>query len=140
MPDIRWKIHLRSSPVLVFSVLNSAEGRARFWAESAQETEGFIHFKFSNGEEYKGAILEVTPCTRFELRYFDSLVRFELQDDGQGGTDLQLTNYGVPDSEYPEVKAGWVSVLLALKAACDFQIDIRNHDPNRTWDQGYADN
>lgn len=36
--------------------------------------------------------------------------------------------------------AGWVSVLLALKAAVDFSVDLRNHDPGRTWDQGYADN
>ena len=39
-----------------------------------------------------------------------------------------------------KVIAGWVSVLLTLKAAIDFDVDIRNHDPKRTWDQGYADN
>jgi hypothetical protein len=36
--------------------------------------------------------------------------------------------------------AGWVSVLLALKAAADFGIDLRNHDPARTWNKGYVDN
>jgi hypothetical protein len=30
-------------------------------------------------------------------------------------------------------------VLLALKAAVDHGIDLRNHDPRRTWDRGYAD-
>jgi hypothetical protein len=35
--------------------------------------------------------------------------------------------------------AGWVSVLLALKAAADFRVDLRSHDPQRTWSQGYAD-
>jgi len=38
------------------------------------------------------------------------------------------------------VLAGWVSVLMALKAAVDHGVDLRNHDPQRTWDQGYADN
>jgi hypothetical protein len=33
-----------------------------------------------------------------------------------------------------------VSVLLALKAAADFGVDLRNHDPARTWWQGYCDN
>jgi hypothetical protein len=35
--------------------------------------------------------------------------------------------------------AGWASVLLALKAAVDFGVDLRHHDPERTWDQGYGD-
>jgi hypothetical protein len=39
-----------------------------------------------------------------------------------------------------EVRAGWVSVLLALKAAADFGVDLRNHDAARTWAQGYCDN
>lgn len=32
------------------------------------------------------------------------------------------------------------SVLLALKAFVDHDVDLRNHDPTRTWDQGYCDN
>jgi hypothetical protein len=31
------------------------------------------------------------------------------------------------------------SVLRALKAAADFDVDVRDHDPERTWAQGYAD-
>jgi hypothetical protein len=38
------------------------------------------------------------------------------------------------------VAAGWVSVLLALKAAVDFGVDLRNHDPERTWSTGFVDN
>jgi hypothetical protein len=33
-----------------------------------------------------------------------------------------------------------VSVLLALKAAVDFSVDLRNHDAGRTWCSGYVDN
>jgi len=29
---------------------------------------------------------------------------------------------------------------MALKAAHDFGVDLRNHDPELTWDQGYVDN
>jgi hypothetical protein len=35
--------------------------------------------------------------------------------------------------------AGWVSVLLALKAAVDFGVDLRNSDPARRWEDGYVD-
>lgn len=62
-----------------------------------------------------------------------------LQPDGQGGTDLQLTETGVPESETLENLPGWVSVLLALKAAVDFGVDLRNHHPARQWEQGYVD-
>jgi hypothetical protein len=31
-------------------------------------------------------------------------------------------------------------VLLALRSAADFGVDLRNHDLARTWDQGYAEN
>lgn len=36
--------------------------------------------------------------------------------------------------------AGWVSVLMAMKAAVDFGIDLRNHDSDMAWAQGFADN
>jgi len=29
---------------------------------------------------------------------------------------------------------------MALKAAIDFDVDVRSHDPQRTWDQGFVDN
>jgi hypothetical protein len=46
----------------------------------------------------------------------------------------------VPAEDRAEVVAGWVSGLLALKAAVDFGVDLRNHDPQRTWDAGFAEN
>ncbi|MGH2524809.1 MAG: hypothetical protein ACRDH2_20060 [Anaerolineales bacterium] len=64
----------------------------------------------------------------------------ELSEAGAGGTDLTLTDAGVPAADRGEVIAGWVSVLLALKAAVDFGVDLRNHHPQRTWDEGFVDN
>jgi len=29
---------------------------------------------------------------------------------------------------------------MALKASVDFGVDQRNHDPKRTWDEGYLEN
>ncbi len=69
-----------------------------------------------------------------------SIARFELSDDGKGGTLLTFTDTGVAAEERTEVIAGWVSVLLALKAAVDFDVDLRNHDANMAWDQGFHDN
>jgi hypothetical protein len=90
--------------------------------------------------EWRVKILEKRPPTYFSLNYFDSETSFELHDDGSGGTDLTLIDRDVSSKYREEVVAGWVSVLLALKAAVDFNIDLRNHDPDRTWDQGYCNN
>ena len=140
MKDIHWKLHLKSSPEKVFAFLSTDEGRTRFWAESTTEKEGFIHFKFMNGLEYRGRKLVAQSPYRFEVDYFQTRVEFQLAGDNTGGTDLSLCNYQVPPHEYEEVRAGWLSVLLALKAAVDFGVDLRNHDRTRTWDQGYVDN
>jgi hypothetical protein len=39
-----------------------------------------------------------------------------------------------------EMIAGWVSVLMAMKAAVDHNIDLRNHDKSRAWRSGFLDN
>ncbi len=74
------------------------------------------------------------------LEYFDSLVKITLQGSREGGTQLQLDNERVPDNKYLEMYSGWVSVLMNLKSVADFEVDLRNHDPEKTWDHGFADN
>lgn len=138
---IRWRLHLRAGPADVYRLLATDEGRARFWADSAVEEDGAITFVFPNGYRWRGRIRERVPARRFAVEYIGgSETAFDLADDGRGGTDLLLTDRGVPAADRTEVIAGWVSVLLALKAAADFGADLRTHDPARTWDQGYAEN
>jgi len=138
---IRWKLHLNSSPQTVYEKLSTNEGRASFWAESAIEQDGIIHFVFPNQAEWKGRILGNEPFREFKVEYYgSSITTFELNTDGSGGTDLTLTDQSVPLEDQIEVIAGWVSVLMALKASVDFGIDLRNHDPVRTWDKGYVEN
>jgi uncharacterized protein YndB with AHSA1/START domain len=138
---IQWRLHLNSAPAKVYQMLATAEGRARFWAESAVERAGRIDFRFPDGQSWQGQILENSPPHRFVVEYFGgSITTFELADDGAGGTDLRLTDAGVPAADRVEVIAGWVSVLMALKAAVDFGVDLRNHNPLHTWNQDYADN
>lgn len=138
---IRWRLHLASPVSKVYAALATDEGRASFWAESAQEREGVIRFVFPNGLTWQGPILEATPPYTFCLEYYGgSVTTFSLTDDGAGGTELTLTDTGVPAGDRGEVVSGWVSVLLALKAAVDSGVDLRNHDPQRSWEQGYAEN
>ena len=136
---IRWRMHFEAAPQKVFEALDSDEGRAAFWAESAVEDDGHIDFRFINGYEYLGQILERDAPRLFVVDYFGTPARFELSEDGRGGTDLLLTHEELDLDDWNEVHAGWLNVLFPLKAWVMHGIDLRNHDPERTWDQGYAD-
>jgi uncharacterized protein YndB with AHSA1/START domain len=136
---IRWRLHIPAPPGRVFAALDSAEGRASFWAESAIERDGYIEFRFINGCAHKGKVLERRPPHFIAIDYIGGPARFELTPDGRGGTDLLLTQEGIGPDEWSEVHAGWLNVLFPLKAWVVHGVDLRNHDPGRSWDQGYAD-
>jgi uncharacterized protein YndB with AHSA1/START domain len=138
---IRWRLHLGSPITRVYRALSTNEGRATFWAESAVEHEGIIHFVFPNGVTWDAQVLRAMPPRLYEVRYYgNSVATFELEEDGRGGTDLSLIDAGAPSEYRTEVIAGWVSVLMALKAAVDFGVDLRAHDDDRNWDSGYVNN
>jgi uncharacterized protein YndB with AHSA1/START domain len=136
---IRWRMHIPASPEVVFAALDSDHGRASFWAESAVEVDGHIEFRFINGYAYKSKVLERRPPHALSIEYIGGPARFDLSPDGMGGTDLLLTHDGVASEEWNEVHAGWLNVLFPLKAWVAHGVDLRNHDPTRSWDQGYAD-
>jgi uncharacterized protein YndB with AHSA1/START domain len=125
----------------VYQALSTDAGRASFWAESAIERNGVICFVFPNNLTWDARILQADPPHYFVVRYFgDSIAAFTLEQDGLGGTDLTLTDSGASPEDRSEVIAGWVSVLMALKAAVDFGVDLRAHDSQRNWDNGYVEN
>lgn len=140
MTGICWTVHLRASRDDVFALLATDEGRGSFWAERTEQEGDAIAFHFPNGESVTGRVLECAPPHRFSLTYFNaSRVVFELTDDGSG-TVLHLHETNVPPEDFHENRAGWVSVLLNLKARAEHGVDLRNHDPKRTWTDGFADN
>ena len=132
-------MHLSVSMERVYEVLDSAEGRAAFWAESAVERDGAIHFRFINGETYDSKVVARRPPHEWAIEYFGGVACFELTPDGSGGTDLLLTHEGLAPAEWAETHAGWLNVLFPLKAWLVHGVDLRNHDPRRTWKEGYAD-
>lgn len=139
-PDrIVWRLHLAAPPQRVYAALDSDDGRAAFWAESAPEVEGRVRFTFADGTVWDGRVLRREPPRLWSVEYFGSVVEFLLEPDSAGGTDLTMTDHGVSEEHRTEVIAGWLNVLLPLKAHVDFGVDLHNHDRNRTWQQGYAD-
>ena len=136
---ILWRLHCSAPPAEVYAMWSTDVGRERFWAERSQATsDGFV-LRFIDGTQERVSWLAAVPGERLAFTYFGSTVEIVLAGDGGGGTDLTLTNEGVADGDYEEVHAGWLNVLFPLKAAVDFGIDLRNHDPQRTWRQAFVD-
>jgi hypothetical protein len=121
-------------------MLTSQKGRESFWAKSAPEINSEIHFLFPNGEQTVSQILKQVDGKELKILYFGSTVSFTMEEQENGETILEVNNSGVPENEFAEVNAGWVSVLLNLKSVADYGKDLRNHDPAKTWSQKFADN
>lgn len=137
-PAIDWRVHFASPPEAVWEAWSTDSGRALFWAETSRGVEGGFDLSFVGGEALSVEIVEARAPELLVFRYFGgSRVRIDFAPDGGGGCDLRLREEGAP--EPVENHAGWVSVLLACKAAVDFGIDLRSHDPDRSWDDGYVD-
>jgi len=141
---LEWRLHLASPPAKVHAMLSTAEGRAKFWAESAKvvgEYEDGIEFRFSNGDTLPSRVIENSPPHSFAVTYWaENKLTFTLEDDGRGGTELTMREFDVPKDSADRHELRWISVLLALKAAVDFDVDLRNHDVDRTMDRGFVDN
>lgn len=139
-PDvITWRLHLRSPADVVYQALTTDEGRASFWAERTVERGDTIDFDFPGGVTSRVRVLDTQQDRLVRLDYFGAVVSFELEPTGDGGTDLLLTTHGFAPQERSELLAGWLNVLFPLKAYVDHGVDLRNHDPDRTWWHGYAD-
>lgn len=139
--QINWKVHFSSPIEKVYEALTTDKGRKTFWAENTFEKNGYIDFSILNYEQHQSKILAKNGKDLFQIEYFGTVVKFQLlttQDDN--GTDLILHAQTDNDDVKYEMTAGWVSVLLAMKAAVDFGVDLRNHNPVRVWENGFVDN
>lgn len=138
--EIRWKLHFSSPIDKVFQALTTDQGRSTFWAEETIEKNGSIEFTILNYPKYTSRIIAQNAPDFFRLEYFGTDVTFRLKPTDDDGTDLTLIAVTPNESIKQEMAAGWVSVLMAMKAAVDFGVDLRNHHPERVWDNGYLDN
>lgn len=135
---ICWRVFVRAPVAGIFDLIATDKGRCRFWCESSQTKNGLIEMRFPNGVSTHAEILVQKPPHALELVYFAAPTKFSLSAKG-GGCVVELTA-DVEADEFDETNAGWVSVLLNLKAVGEFGVDLRNHDAACSWDQGYVDN
>jgi hypothetical protein len=133
------RLHLASSPESVWELIATDDGRETFWTETSRQVDAVITLTFPNRTVVDMPIVDVIEGKQLVVSYFGERTEFALESDGSGGTELTL-RCEAEGGDAVETNAGWVSVLMALKASADFGVDLRNHDPARTWDNGYVDN
>ncbi|MDX2972650.1 hypothetical protein [Kribbella solani] len=125
------KVFCASAPSDVYRAVSTANGRERFWADAAPETNGVIAFRLADGRTDESRINDAVQDQRYQLRHFGRTLSFTLTPGEGGGTDLTL------ESDDPADCVEVVALLLRLKALVDFGVDLRNHDGTRT--HAYAD-
>ncbi|MFC0626357.1 SRPBCC family protein [Kribbella deserti] len=137
---VSWKVHFRSAPSEVYRAVSTPLGRSRFWALSANQTDGVIQFVQSDQTECTGRILDDVKNELYSVEYFGWVVTFSLAStEGTPGTILTMTCTGLKEAERMEAAAFWVSTLLRMKASVDFGVDLRTLDPELTWQTGFAE-
>jgi uncharacterized protein YndB with AHSA1/START domain len=136
---IVWRLFLASPPEHVFELLDTDEGRERFWAVRSRATTGGFDLEFPGGLKERVEVVDRRPPTRLAIRYFGSDAEFELTPSEDGGCLFQVTCRCNDPAAWMEFYPGWVSWLLVFKAAADFDVDLRNGSPERAWGQRYVD-
>ena len=101
-------------------------------------TDGF-ELEFPGGLTGHVEVLERQPPTRLRIRYFGADAELDLSPGVDGGCLFQVTCHCDDPTGWAEFQPGWVSWLLVLKAAVDFDVDLRNDSPERAWPQRYVD-
>src|SRR3546814_6217048 len=105
----------------------SDAGRVGFCAEGSRGKAGGFDLRFIKRQHLSVEVVEEKAPGRFVFRYFGgSTVTVTLSPDDGHGCDVHLVETGIASAdEWVENHAGWVSVLLALKATGDFGVDLQ---------------
>jgi hypothetical protein len=133
---VTWNVHFSSSPEKVYKFINTDEGRKKWWSGSSTEKDGILNLGFASFP-----IIERAQNRYFKFTYIGNTTDvFTLTPTPDGGTDLNITESGIPTEEHFLLSfAGWVEVLLVLKGAVDFDIDLRNGFADKTWENNFVD-
>ena len=136
---IVWRLSLASPPERVFELLDTDEGRERFWAERSHATDTDFELELPGGVTGRVEVLEREPPNRLVIHYFGARTELDLTTREDGGCLFQVTCHCDDPAAWVEFYPGWVSWLLVLKGAADFGVDLRNGAPGRAWAQRYVD-
>lgn len=128
--DLRLCLPPTAPPAQVYGGTGTDVGRGRGWAECREERDGLVEPAWTDeGSLLAPALRRRAPASFAVRRFGRSGLQFAWRDDGVGGTGLDLVLPDLPDERWARERAGRPRRLLELKAACEFGVDLRRHDP-----------
>lgn len=136
---IVWRLSLASTREAVFSLLDTDEGRERFWAQRSRSFDDGFDLDFAGGSNVRVRVLERERPTRMRILYFGAESEFILTSRDEGGCIFEVTCHCEDVDEWLEFYPGWVSWLLVLKGVADFGVDLRSGSAEKTWAERYVD-
>lgn len=134
-----WRLSFASPPEHVFELLDTDEGRERFWAVRSTSIAGDFDLTFPGGLQGRVEVVDRRVPRQMTIIYFGSRVVFDLVRREDEGCLFQVTCRCDDRDSWMQFYPGWVSWLLVFKAAADFGVDLRNGSPQRAWEQRYVD-
>lgn len=136
--NVSWRVVCHANIKKVFDLIATDSGRTKFWCEQSTTSEDHIHMIFPGGETETARILKYDRPTSMEIIYFGAVTKFQITELRSGC--VVHVEAIVRDADFDETNAGWVSVLMNLKAVSTYDIDLRNHKQDYSWARGFIDN
>lgn len=142
------KIEIRATPERVFKAWTSEKEIVKWFVSEAilqPKKGGRFFMKFVTGVSGDETILSIKKNHSFSFSFGPDGEAVEVTvKKTKKGTDCILHQYGMKETPQAKVnwhmgcRNGWVFFLTNLKAYLEKKIDLRSHDPKKTYLQGYV--
>ncbi|MBU0983041.1 MAG: SRPBCC domain-containing protein [candidate division Zixibacteria bacterium] len=142
------RIAIKASPARVFRAWTDDKLVSRWFTEKTviePKKNGRIYFEWTAGDTFETTVTSIVKNRKFVFP-FDAegtMVEVKFKKDGRGCV-CELRQYNMKTS--PEMKwnmhrgciTGWTFFMTNLKAYLEHGIDLRGHDPKKSYKQNYV--
>ncbi len=141
------RIAIKASPAKLFRAWTHAKTVSAWFTEKTEmvpKTGGRVYFEWAAGDKFETNFISVVKNRRiiFPFGTKGEEVEVKFRKDGRGSI-CELHQYNMPTS--PKSKwemhrgclQGWTFFLANLKAYLEHGVDLRGHDPKKSYRQDY---
>ena len=142
------KIEIKVSPDKVYKAWTDERLITRWFCVNAAcepRKNGRLYFEWLGGDKLETKILAANNNRLFRFPFGRNNEKVEVKfTKVRGGTLVTLRQYSMKTTPEPKwsmhkgCETGWTFFLANLKAFLERRIDLRSHDPKKSYAQGYV--
>ncbi|HWR82653.1 MAG TPA: SRPBCC domain-containing protein [Candidatus Deferrimicrobium sp.] len=142
------KIEIGATPAQVFRAWTDDKVVPKWFTVKAKiepRKNGRIHFEWLGGDVLDGRVIAITKNRRFVFPFGKGNEQVEVAITKSGrGSICRLHQYGMKTTPkarwemFVGCKEGWTFFLTNLKCYLEHGIDLRSHDPQKCYRQGFV--